>query len=255
MLPTNPAFSGRRRLAPSADRAALKTDYLLPGVASVRWFVTGPFPPYRRKVPAAGLDLITRLCNITIMCNNLPETMALGPDQLSVLGSPIRLRVLEILCLRERTVGDLAEDLGREAPSNLYYHLNKLLRSGLVTVVRSEQRRGALEKYYRAVARGFSVPIGAGGNKAPGDLADLAASSMENALRDLTAAVDAGEVQTVNDLLLSRVIIRTSREKSEYLRHKLESWLHEFSDANGEGDVELTASVMMFHRAPHGGGR
>ena len=181
--------------------------------------------------------------------------MALEPDQLAVLGSPIRLRVLEILCLQERTVGDLAEDLGREAPSNLYYHLNKLLGSGLVTVVRSEQRRGALEKYYRAVARGFSAPIGVGGTRAPGDLVDLAASSVENALRDLTAAVAAGEVQTVDDLLLSRVIVRTSREKSDYLRHKLELWLHEFSDANGEGDVELTASAMMFPRASRGRGR
>lgn len=188
------------------------------------------------------------------MCNNLPETLALERDQLAVLGSPTRLRILEILCLKERTVGNLAEDLGREAPSNLYYHLNKLVESGLVTVVRSEQRRGAWEKYYRAVARGFSSPIGASRNRASGDLVDVAASSAENALRDLAAAVDAGEVQGVDDLLLSRVIVRTSHEKSKYLREKLESWLHEFCDANGEGDVELTVITMMFPRASRGSG-
>ena len=183
------------------------------------------------------------------MCNDLPETKMLEPLQLAVLGSSIRQRVLEILCLKERTVGALADDLGREAPSNLYYHLNKLVGSGLVKVVRSEQRRGAFEKYYRAVARGFSSPIGGGGKRAPGGLVDVAASSAENALRDLTAAVDAGQVKSVDDLLLSRVIVRTSHEKSKYLRQKLESWLHELCDADGEGDVELTAIAMMFPRA------
>ena len=187
--------------------------------------------------------------NITFMCNDLPKTKVLGPRQLAVLASPIRQHILETLCLEERTVGALADDLGREAPSNLYYHVNKLVESGLVKVVRSVQRRGAFEKYYRAVARQFSAPIGASGKKAPDDLVDVAASSVENALLDLTAAVDAGQVKGVGDLLLSRVIVRTSREKSKRLRQKLESWLHELNDANGEGDVELTAIAMMFPRA------
>ncbi len=170
----------------------------------------------------------------------------LDPTQFAVLGSPIRQRILEILCMRQRNVAGLTRDLGAEAPLNLYYHVNKLVEAGLVTVVRTKQCRGAVEKFYRAVAGGFSTPRGVRGQ---GDLVDVAAASADNAIRDLATALETGEVRSVEDLLLSRVIVRTSPERFTELRRELEAWLHKLAAANGEGEVEVATMAMLFPRA------
>ncbi len=178
------------------------------------------------------------------MCTNI----ILKPLQLAALAAPIRQRIVEILCVSERTVGELANDLGQAAPSNLYYHMTKLREAGLIKVVRTEQRRGALEKHYRASAKEFSIPYGMGVPGEPNDLVGAATASAENALRDLGESVAAGNVQDVEDLFLSRTIIRTSPKKFVELRKKLQAWMRAFAKADDEGDVELTTTIMMFPR-------
>jgi len=50
----------------------------------------------------------------------------------------------------------VADILG-QPPTRLYHHVAALERMGLVRLTRTQQRRGALEKYYQAVARTFSA--------------------------------------------------------------------------------------------------
>lgn len=59
-----------------------------------------------------------------------------------MLGHPVRIRVLELLCDGPMTVGELLEEIGVEA-SSLSQQLAVLRRSGLVTSV----RRGSAVEY------------------------------------------------------------------------------------------------------------
>jgi DNA-binding transcriptional ArsR family regulator len=76
--------------------------------------------------------------------------------QLKVLADPRRIRILELLCEEERTTKQVAEILG-EPPTRLYHHVAALARVGLIRLARTRQSRGALEKYYVAVAKAFSA--------------------------------------------------------------------------------------------------
>lgn len=79
------------------------------------------------------------------------------------LGHPLRVRVLEILSVRESSVAEILADVGVE-PSNLSQQLAVLRRSGLVTA-----RREASTVYYTitspqvaellAVARGILTSV------------------------------------------------------------------------------------------------
>jgi len=53
------------------------------------------------------------------------------------LGHPARIRILELLCLREHAVHELLNEIAIE-PSNLSHQLAVLRRTGLVTQVRRE---------------------------------------------------------------------------------------------------------------------
>ena len=76
-------------------------------------------------------------------------------DQMRVLADPLRIRILELLC-EERTTKQVAGILG-QPPTRLYHHVAALERVGLIRLARTQQRRGAQEKYYLAVAKAFSA--------------------------------------------------------------------------------------------------
>jgi DNA-binding transcriptional ArsR family regulator len=75
-------------------------------------------------------------------------------EQVKVLADPLRIRILEELCMEERTTKQVAQRLG-EKPTKLYHHVEALDRVGLIRLTRTRQNRGTLEKYYMAVARTF----------------------------------------------------------------------------------------------------
>jgi DNA-binding transcriptional ArsR family regulator len=77
-------------------------------------------------------------------------------EQLKVLADPLRLRMLEAFALAPVTTKQVAERIG-EKPTKLYHHVDALAAAGLVRLVRKQQKRGTVEKYYQAVARVFEV--------------------------------------------------------------------------------------------------
>src|SRR5262245_38659638 len=83
------------------------------------------------------------------------DVLVANLEQMKVLADPRRIRILELLC-EERTTKQVAEILG-EPPTRLYHHVAALARVGLIRLSRTRQSRGAVEKYYVAVAKSFSA--------------------------------------------------------------------------------------------------
>jgi hypothetical protein len=76
----------------------------------------------------------------------------------AALDHPLRSRLLMACVRQERSLTELARDLG--APlAKLHYHLGPLLGCGLLTVSRAEPRAGRAVRYYRAVAESFLISL------------------------------------------------------------------------------------------------
>src|SRR6185437_1219746 len=89
--------------------------------------------------------------------SDLPETYELETlEQLRAIADELRSRIAEALSHRAMTVTQLGEMLG-QAPAKIHYHVRELERVGLVRLVATREKSGILEKYYRAVARGFTA--------------------------------------------------------------------------------------------------
>lgn len=70
------------------------------------------------------------------------------------LGHPLRVRILELLTSQVSSPNRLKEPL--DAPlSHVSYHVRILEENEAVELVRQEQRRGAIEHYFRATAKSF----------------------------------------------------------------------------------------------------
>src|SRR5262245_10813840 len=75
-------------------------------------------------------------------------------DQVRALADPLRVRILDALGTAPHTTQQVAQRLG-EKPTRLYHHVEALARTGLIRLTETRPVRGAVEKYYQAVARSF----------------------------------------------------------------------------------------------------
>lgn len=78
----------------------------------------------------------------------------LDPRIVRSLSHPIRQRILVVLNERVASPKELAAEMG-EPLGNVSYHTRVLAKLGCIELVRTTQRRGALEHHYRAIMRPY----------------------------------------------------------------------------------------------------
>lgn len=146
--------------------------------------------------------------------------------QMKVLADPRRIRILELLCEQERTTKQVAEILG-EPPTRLYHHVAALARVGLIRLARTRQSRGALEKYYVAVAKAFSADPKLFASRR-GPQAAEAAGTIATRVLDLTAEdlrallAHGGSLESLEEQgILSYLEVRGTAREIAAIRAKL----------------------------------
>lgn len=74
---------------------------------------------------------------------------------MAAMGDPRRMNMLSYLTTEAASATQLARMMD-ESPQTMQYHLKVLEKAGLVEIVDTRQARGAVEKFYRAVADQFT---------------------------------------------------------------------------------------------------
>lgn len=76
----------------------------------------------------------------------------LDMNKLKALSHPLRFRALHILSTRVASPNEIGLELGIDV-NKIAYHVRVLLKYDCIELVRTEQRRGATEHFYRATDR------------------------------------------------------------------------------------------------------
>jgi DNA-binding transcriptional ArsR family regulator len=118
------------------------------------------------------------------------EAGELDEALLKAISHPLRHRLLGLLDDRTASPNELARELDLPL-GRVSYHIRLLADLGVIELVRTEPRRGALEHFYRAVTRGwFSEEDWARLPRAA--RRGIVGQSLQRIFSDVTAAVDAG---------------------------------------------------------------
>jgi DNA-binding transcriptional ArsR family regulator len=156
-------------------------------------------------------------------------------EQVKTLSDPLRLRVLQALCVVERTTKQVAGILG-EKPTKLYHHVDALERVGLVRLTRTRQNRGTIEKYYQSVARMFRTDPRLFEVAAPDEKA-RALSKMLSTVFDNTSlemqhlmSLESGPRQLEEQGILSYAEVRASEERIRAVRETFEKLIKEMGE-------------------------
>jgi DNA-binding transcriptional ArsR family regulator len=178
----------------------------------------------------------------------------LDREQLRLLADPLRQEILGLLCSEELSTAQLAGRV-RRPPSNLYYHTDRLREAGLIRVVRRRRVRGAVEKFYRAVAHSFTAPpalLRTGGDAAQSELAAVIEAMMQSVLTRFLESVERGLIgsgpgQAVP--MVTSLTVRTTGARLQELRDRLEQCvraMQQESDPTSDDAVEYALFDMFF---------
>ncbi len=128
------------------------------------------------------------------------------PDQIDsslvrALAHPLRVEILQVLNEREASPNELMAML--EQPlGNVAYHARVLEKCGCIEEIRTAQRRGAVEHYFRAVPRSY---IGhQDWRKVPRSVrSEITGASLESFVNRVVEAMQAGTIDDREDTTLS----------------------------------------------------
>jgi len=155
-------------------------------------------------------------------------------DQIRLLADPLKLEILHAFAAGAKTTKQVASELG-ESITKLYRHVDALYAAGLLEITGEKQKRGTVERTFRAVARRFEAD--------PSLFADEADRQGLAVARDMLRACE-GEIldslaRADSAKSLEPVVIRlrckgTPRRIAE-LRRSLTEWI----EAAQEDDVSV----------------
>lgn len=83
------------------------------------------------------------------------------PEKLKTVLNKLSWRILQLLSEKEMYPMEVARQL-KIHEQKVYYHIRKLLQSGIIEITREEEKQGAVAKYYKASfpAMGVELPFG-----------------------------------------------------------------------------------------------
>jgi DNA-binding transcriptional ArsR family regulator len=179
------------------------------------------------------------------------------PRLAKALSHPLRARILVILNEQVSSPNEISEMLDERLP-NVSYHVRTLLELKCIELVRTAQRRGAIEHYYRAVARPFFSDrdwkrLPRSGRQAIADV------GLQLIWDDVSTAIKDGTFEARPDRHLSRTPLVVDEEGWGELRDVLNGVLDEAERiakrsrariAKAGGDGVSTKLVMMHFESP-----
>lgn len=172
--------------------------------------------------------------------------------QIRALRTPLRQEIAQALMgLGACTVGELADELGRE-PAALYYHVHALAKAGIV--VEGDERRGGgrPERMYRLAADRIIIDRGETSKAFLSALSDLQRATLRAAERELEAVLTARGPKNVRNaptlLRLASHLKPQHAARATKMLHELVEFLAEHDDAEAGDIYSLTAAFTRLVR-------
>jgi DNA-binding transcriptional ArsR family regulator len=178
-------------------------------------------------------------------------------EMLKAISHEIRIDILRICSERVASPTEFAKETGRSL-NQISYHFKSLWEEGVLDLVRTEPRRGAVEHYYRAtVPAMFDEGAWA---KMPKKSRLVVYRTILQALFAETAAAEAEGSFNADDAHLSWVPFAVDAKGRTELNNLLTDFLARIEEIksgsaerlakSGKGGEEVVAAMMGFERAP-----
>lgn len=183
-----------------------------------------------------------------------PTRTVENPEQIKALAHPLRQRILELMIEAPITTKQVADRIG-EKPTKLYHHVDTLESAGLIKLVRTQKKRGTVEKYYEAVAKRFvmdrqSVEVSSAEEGEQGELEAVIAGSLDETLDEIRRAMATGLIRADDESgesVFIRSHLRMTPMQMTLLIERLQDWVRECQGSHDPyGELEYGLTVAFY---------
>jgi predicted ArsR family transcriptional regulator len=167
-------------------------------------------------------------------------------EQVRLLSDPFKLSILQAFAEEERTTKEVAETL-KQPITKLYRHVDALHDAGLLEITQEKQKRGTVERHFRAVGKRF---------EADHSLFADESDDESDSVRDLFRASEdeiVSAIRTMSDnerkATFVRMRIKGSAERIDELQRQLMQWVEAVQDDvadAGEETFEAGALIAFY---------
>lgn len=169
-------------------------------------------------------------------------------EEVRLLADPLKLKLLQAFAEAPRTTKQAAEALG-ENITKLYRHVDALYEAGLLVVVAEKQKRGTIERTFRAVAQRFEADHSLFSDEAGGHGEGTARDILRISEAEILDALRNAGPDDRDSAIIMRVRGKASPEKIEELRQALNDWLDSVPDEEepgGDDNVEFGGLIAFY---------
>lgn len=139
------------------------------------------------------------------------KAISLNEKLVRAVSHPVRVKAFVIMAERPPASSkQIAEELGEDL-SNVGYHVRELARLEMIELVDTKQRRGAVEKFYRAIERPL-VTEADWETMHPAERAAFSTYVVQLVMMDISRSIDAGRFDLRTDRHLSRAPLLVDAE-------------------------------------------
>lgn len=166
-------------------------------------------------------------------------------EQVRLLSDPLKLQLLQAFAEDAKTTKQVAAELG-ESITKLYRHVDALHDAGFLEITGEQQKRGTVERTFRAVAHRFEADHSL--------FSDGDAGEGETAARDMLRAVEDEILNAITntdpadrDPIMMRLRCKASPERLSELRRTLNEWIESTQKEDVGEDMEEFGALIAFY--------
>ena len=179
----------------------------------------------------------------------MQETLKINDlETIRLLSDPLKLRLLQAFADSAKTTKQVATELS-ESVTKLYRHVDALLDAGLLEIVDEQQKRGTIERTFRAVARRFEADHSLFSGDASEDGAEAVREVLRGGETELLNALANASDDEHSQPIFMRIRGKASPEQIAELRKTLNAWVESIpsDDEAPDEDAQGYGGIIAFY--------
>ncbi|MBN2441427.1 MAG: winged helix-turn-helix transcriptional regulator [Spirochaetales bacterium] len=166
-------------------------------------------------------------------------------EQIKAYVHPTRIKILNLLAEKKRTVSGIARELGVH-PANITHHIKLLEKTGLIQLVEKRDIGKNIEKYYRAIARNFIV------NSKGDSMANKKALALSVLKNDLAVAINTVNEDETREVMALLETARLSKGDVKKIMNQLKMMIKDFSKSDTKDGIAYNLNISLYpHEVQH----
>ena len=167
-------------------------------------------------------------------------------EQVRLLSDPLKLRILQAFAEGAKTTKQVAGELG-ESITKLYRHVDALQDAGLLVVASEQQKRGTVERTFRAVAERFEADHALFADDGAGEGADAVRDLLRAAEDEILQAIATADASDEQETIMMRLRCKASPERIAELQRSLKAWIEATQEEDTGEDQQEFAALIAFY--------